>query len=319
VSFGQHFKNLGGKIYGIFKFDYRLYKEAKIFKPDLFLSMASIYAAHAAFALRKPHIAFEDSEPVFEHQILYVPFTDHILTPIGLKKNFGAKQIRYPGFNEISYLHPNYFNPDQSILKMLNVNENEKYTLVRFVSFKASHDIGVKGFSNKDKITLINRLKKYGKVFITSEGNLSDNLKKYSVKIPPSKLQDALYYAFLYIGDSQTMATEAALLGTPAIRCNSFAKTKREMSNFIELEEKYKLVVNFNIKNKNAAMDKAVSFFNNEKLKEEWIERKDILFSNKIDVTKFLIWFVENYPNSVKIINNTPEYFTENSFSKGGR
>jgi len=43
-----------------------------------------------------------------------------------------------------------------------------------------------------------------------------------------------LYYANVYIGDSQTMATEASVLGTPAIRSNSFAEGS-DMSNFREL------------------------------------------------------------------------------------
>jgi predicted glycosyltransferase len=40
------------------------------------------------------------------------------------------------------------------------------------------------------------------------------------------------------------MTTEAAVLGTPAIRCNSFVG-KRDMGNFIELEKKYGLIFNF--------------------------------------------------------------------------
>ena len=40
------------------------------------------------------------------------------------------------------------------------------------------------------------------------------------------------------------MATESALLGTPSIRYNSFVG-KNDMSNFVLLEKKYKLLKNF--------------------------------------------------------------------------
>jgi len=32
------------------------------------------------------------------------------------------------------------------------------------------------------------------------------------------------------------------------------------------------------------------------------------MLSEKIDPTAFLIWFMENYPGSVKIVKNNPEF-----------
>lgn len=308
ISFGKPLRNIKGKLLGMAKFDYQLIKAAKQFKPDMFLSMASIYASHASFFLKKPHIAFEDSEPVFEHQLLYRPFTDAILTPQRFKKNFGHKQVRYNGFNEMAYLHPRYYKPDSSVFFTLDLNKNEKYALLRFVAFKASHDIGIKGFSYENKIRAVKELQKYGKVYISSEDKLPKELEKYQIKIPPSQLHDALFYASLYLGDSQTMATEAALLGTPVIRCNTWAYSPREMSNFIELERHYKLLVNLNIKEQYKAIDKAIKFFKDANLKKEWQKRRQKLFEEKIDVTAFLVWFMTNYPESFKIIKNNPNY-----------
>ena len=61
VSFGKHYKSLWGKIWGLFKFDVKMYVQARRFNPDLLLSHGSIYAAHAAFLLGKKHLALEDS------------------------------------------------------------------------------------------------------------------------------------------------------------------------------------------------------------------------------------------------------------------
>lgn len=308
VSLGVHYKKLSGKMIGLPKFDYLLYKVARKFKPDIFLSMASIYSSHAAFLLRKDHIAFEDSEPVPEHQILYVPFTKVILTPEKLKKNFGYKQIRYRGFNELAYLHPNYFLPQKGVYNYLNIGENEKFALIRFVSFNASHDIGIQGFTDNDKFYIVKELKKYGKVFISSEKKLPVDLEKYRVKIPPSKFHSVLYYASVYLGDSQTMSTESSILGTPSVRCNSFPGSKKEMSNFEELEKDYGLLYNFNYRNKQKAIKKTLDLFINEKSKNEWFEKRKKLLSEKIDVTAFMVWFIENYPESVKIMKENPDY-----------
>ena len=42
----------------------------------------------------------------------------------------------------------------------------------------------------------------------------------------------------MVVADTQTIVTEAAVLGTPAIRYNSFAG-ENDMGNFVELEQKY--------------------------------------------------------------------------------
>ena len=38
--------------------------------------------------------------------------------------------------------------------------------------------------------------------------------------------------------------------------------------------------------------------------KEEMRHKVDILYKNKIDVTAFLVWFIDNYPNSIKEAKN---------------
>jgi predicted glycosyltransferase len=308
ISLGKHYKHLAGKLWGMIKYDLMLLGAARRFKPHLVLSISSIYAAQAAFLSRTPHIAFEDSEPVLEHRLLCFPFTKVILTPFGFNKDLGRKQVRYKGFHELSYLHPGYFTPDASVLPLLGVAADEKFAILRFVSFKAGHDIGIAGFSKEDKIQLVKRLQRFGKVFISSEGFLPRELQAYRLPVLPGKLQDALYYAHLYLGDSQTMATEAALLGTPAIRCNTWVNSPREMSNFIELEEKYRLLLNYNIKDRDKAIEEACRIFESEDIKKEWQKNRERLLTDKIDVTAFMIWFVENYPGSVNTFKNDPEY-----------
>jgi hypothetical protein len=308
ISLGKHYKKLTGKIIGLPKFDYLLYKVSKKFNPDIFLSMASIYASHVSFLLNKDHIAFEDSEPVPEHQILYVPFTKIILTPEKLKKSFGKKQIRYNGYNELAYLHPNYFKAQKEVYDFLNIKQNERFAILRFVSFNASHDIGIQGFSNNDKLFIVKELEKYGKVFISSEKELPQSLENNRIKIPPHFLHSALYYSSAYLGDSQTMATEAAILGTPSVRCNSFPESRKEMSNFEELEIDYGILYNFNYRRKQEALMKTIELFKNSDSKIEWSEKRRKLLSKKIDVTAFMVWFVENYPESAKIMKKSPDF-----------
>ena len=116
-------------------------------------------------------------------------------------------------------------------------------------------------------------------------------------------MHDALYYSSLLVTDAQTSTTEAACLGTPAIRCNSFVG-KNDMSNFIELEEKYELISNFN--NFKDTITKSIEIINISNIKYAYISKREQLLRDKIDVTKFLIWFIENYPESFRITRENP-------------
>ena len=84
---------------------------------------------------------------------------------------------------------------------------------------------------------LIKTLSKYAKVFISSEDSLPDEFRPWQISIPPEKMHDALAYATLFIGEGATMASECAVLGTPAIYVNSL------QLGYLFEEEKYGLSV----------------------------------------------------------------------------
>ena len=40
----------------------------------------------------------------------------------------------------------------------------------------------------------------------------------------------------------------------------------------------------------------------------KYITISKLIREDKIDVTAFMVWFIENYPNSIKYIKATPDY-----------
>lgn len=295
-SRGKGAKSLAGKLFYIFKAAFILFRHALKFKPDVFLSFASPYAAHAAFLSRKPHIAFDDTEHAkFEH-LMYVPFTQTILTPQPFLKNMGKKQIRFPGYMELCALHPNYFKPNAEILKTINLKPNEEFVILRFVSWEASHDVGHSGISLDLKLQLITELKKRFRIFISSEAHLPLQLQPYRINIEPYQMHDVLAHASLFIGEGATMASECAMLGTPAIYVNSLdAGTLQEQAN-------YQLIYSY--RNSNGVLEKTKALISIPNLKKIQIEKRNKMLNEKIDVTAFMTWFVENYPASAKEICN---------------
>lgn len=281
------------KVLSVPKWEYITLKVSRDFKPDIFIGQALPHFAHVSSILGKPYIILEDSEPAYAVQSISFPFAETIITPKCYRDDLGKKQIRFDGYFELAYLHPDYFRPDPSVLYNLGLSESDKIIIMRFVSWSAIHDIGERGgFDLEMKKDLISQLEEHCQVFITSEAPLINDLKKYQIKISPEKIHDILYYAQLLIGDSQTMTTEAGVLGTPAIRCNSFVG-ENDMGNFIELEKEYGLIYNYNDPSK--VIDKAIELIDRPTLKDEWHIKQKRLLKDKINFTDFMVDFVETY------------------------
>lgn len=285
------------KLLGIFIFSFKIFRVARHFKPDLFISHGSMYAGYAAFLTGKKHIALEDTGNM-EQLYFSKPVSDVILSPRSLQVDLGRKHIRYNGFHELAYLHPKRFKPDISVLEELNLKEGEKFVILRFVSWNATHDIGQFGLSLNQKSELIKVILKYGSVFISSEDPIPLEFEQYALRIAPHRLHHALSYATLYIGEGATTASECAMLGTPAFYVNSIK------AGTLEQQERYGLLSCFH--NTAGLIEKVDKILKTPDLKDKFIMRRNKMLKENIDVTSFLIWFVENFPESKSIIIKDP-------------
>lgn len=299
VNFGKPFKSRIGKAWGLFWFTWRLFVVALKFKPDICLN-ASMYCAIVAWILRKPHVALEDTFNM-EQVRLYLPFTSAVLTGSYPHPSLGKKEICYNGYQELAYLHPKRFEPDPAILAELGVAKGEKYAVLRFISWGASHDFGSNRLSFEQKNELIAELGKHAKVFISSEARLPDEMTKYQLRVPPQRIHDVLAFAQLYVGEGATMASECAMLGTPAIYINA-----QDAFTIQEQETKYGLL--FSFRNFTGVLEKAIELLAMPGLKKMFIEKKAKFLMEQIDVTSFLFWFIASFPESKKIMLENPEY-----------
>ena len=281
VSFGKHYRSLPGKLWGLVKFDVQMFLTSLKFKPDLFISHGSPYAAHAAFLLGAKNLAIEDTGNM-EQVVLYRPFTDVILTPEVLPKDLGPKQIKYNGYHEIAYLHPEFFTPDPSIHQWLGVEEGEDYAIIRFISWNATHDVGHKGMSAEDKIRLVKKLSERMKVFITSERGVVEELKPFCLQMPPDKFHHVLNYAAIVVSEGTTTGVEAGILGTPCVYISTF-----DDPNCREMEE-FGLVFNTSESSKVFKMVDIVL----EENRETYRERARTFLATKVNATRYYYDFI---------------------------
>lgn len=211
-------------------------KRARAFRPEVIVSLGSPPAAWASRILGVPHIALEDTEHSTEQALLYLPFTKYVLTSTAFRRELGKKQLRYRGFHELAYLHPSVFVPDETVIAPLGLSPSRPYSVVRFVSWQATHDLGHHGLSARDKEALVDRLSAFGQVVLTSEMPLAPELCARCVVIPPESIHHVLAFARLYVGEGATMASEAAMLGVPAVYTN------RLSAGTLEEQERYGLL-----------------------------------------------------------------------------
>jgi predicted glycosyltransferase len=277
-------------------------KLAKDFKPDVLVSRVSPLSGYASRFVRKPHITFTDTENVRLLDLISQPFADVILTSDIYLREHGKKQLRYPGYHELAYLHPKRFTPDETILVKAGIDPGKKYAIVRFVSWDAHHDIGHGGFSTERKVDLVKSLAKYLQVYISSEGDLPRELESLRLNVRAEYMHHILAFAYMFMGESATMASECAMLGTPAIYLNTerFGSTNSQadyglLSLFPGSEQGQK-----------AAIDKMMSIAQDDEAKEKTKALNRRMLRDKIDVSAFMTWFVENYPASFNQVKTNP-------------
>ena len=269
---------------------------------------SSITNDHISFVTKMKSIHFSDDD---EKEVPLItkysyPFSDSIVAPDSLIfKKFQDKIMSYAGTHELAYLHPKRFTPDVKVINKIGLRKGEAFFVLRFVALKGHHDLGHKGISLAQKRKLINYLKSYGRIFITSEKPIEEEFEEYRLPIPPENMHSLLYYAKMFIGDSQTMTSEAAILGTPALKCNTFAG-KLSVPN--ELEEKYNLCYAYLPENFNQLLEKVEELLKKNNLTKLWEEKVNKFIEDKIDVTDFMVWFIENYPESKRIVKKDPNY-----------
>ncbi|MDA0524401.1 DUF354 domain-containing protein [Methanococcoides alaskense] len=278
-----YYKSMAGKAFGILANDLRLYMIARKFKPDVFVSPGSPYSAHVSSLMRKPHLAFSDTEIAGLVTMLTLPFTDKIYTSTSFYLDLGPKQERFKGYYELAYLHPKYFKPNKSVLDKYGLEEG--YILLRLSALSSHHDLHASGFDFETEDELrdyISSLEKYGRVIISSEKLDWDTIKEYQLDLDPDDLHDIINYASICLSEGATMASEAAVLGIPSIYVSN---TERGYLN--ELETEYDLV--YNIPDRGEALEKTISFLQNKNTKDEWQSKKVVMLNHNIDVCNFII------------------------------
>ena len=242
----------------------------------------------------------DDATIVHRYAKMVYPYATEILSPISCNNGkWNNKTIHYPGFQKLAYLHPNRFTPNEEVLKQYNIDATKPYFLMRFAKLNAHHDNGVQGISTEVAQHIIDLLSPHGQIYITSERELEPQFEQYRLHINPLDIHHVMAFATLYLGDSQSMAVEAAMLGVPSLRFNDFVG-KKKIGVMEELEHVYGLTYGISSHEPERLYAKIQELLAMPNLREEFQSRRQKMLADKIDVTAFFTWYIENYPQSAK-------------------
>ena len=250
--------------------------------------------AQVAWLLHRHSVVMAEDDAAIVPQFIKAvkPFVDNYLSPVSCNNGpLEAQTTHYAGFHKLAYLHPNRFSPDASVVDRYFFH-NKPYFLLRFAQLNAYHDVSshAHGIDNDTAEKLIDRLLPHGDVYITSERTLPSELEKYRLQINPLDIHHVMAFATLYVGDSQSMAVEAAMLGTPSIRFNDFVG---RIGVLEELEKKYQLTVGIPSTRPDRLFETIDSMLNTPNLRDIYQQRRLQMLKDKIDVASFYTDFIE--------------------------
>lgn len=250
--------------------------------------------AQVAWLLRKRSVVMAEDDASIVPQFIRAvkPFVDQYLSPISCNNGpLEGKTTHYAGFHKLAYLHPARFTPNPTVVDQY-FSHDKPYFLLRFAQLNAYHDVSAHAHGITTEIAqhLIGQLTPHGNVYITSERPLEPSLEQYRLHINPLDIHHIMAFATLYIGDSQSMAVEAAMLGTPAIRFNDFAG---KIGVLEELEKRYQLTIGIPTSNPERLYQTVQDMIATEHLRDVYQLRRQRMLEEKIDVATFFTDFIE--------------------------
>lgn len=267
----------------------RVARAARRFAPDVVVSRLNPAAVHAARLTGAPSVVFHDTEAAGLLASATLPLADVVCTPAGFPQRWSG-QRRYAGYQELAYLHPSRFDPDGEALRRAGVAVDEPYSVLRLVAGDAHHDYGNESLPPETVGRVVDTLADLGPVYASVEGDGDPPPGTEPLPVPPEGLHDLLAFADCYVGDSNTTAVEAGLLGTPALRYDTFGADA--LDNFVELESDYGLVASTDDPDRLLELVRGVAG-QPAAAERRWREARNRVLADKIDVTGFLLDLLE--------------------------
>lgn len=300
---GKHYSNTFVKIFGLIKRDFELISYSNKIDFDVGTSFGSINLVHITRFLRKPSVLFGDDT---EYRLAY--YLGNFLAEWDVRPKLnpvrGKNLLKYNGFKELAYLHPNYFKPDRKVLEQYGITPNN-YVFIRDVSRVSLN------YKNMRQISLPEVIRSLDKSGLDVVLSLEDKTKAESLKDkciileePVDDIFSLMNFALFTLSSGDTMARESCLVGTPTIYTGG-----RDMCVNAELIKKgcmfkvdEKLTLNDAIKNIiENDVKKETKRRIEDAIKYEWMDTTEVIINCLLSVIYKDDSLIEKYKSNIPI------------------
>ena len=287
---GHARKGVTGKMIELVQRSREIHSVVKQFRPHVATAIAGPFITWGCKPGRVPSVVFTDTEyDPFSNRIIY-PFATVVATPRPFKRDLGSHQLSYNGYHELAYTHPDIFTPDPAYLAQEGLEPGEPFTILRLVSWQASHDIGASGVRDLRKV--VDALLPFGRLILTSEKPLPADLEHLQLRGARKNMLHLQGFARLFIGESTTMAAECAMMGVPAIVLNSLRPGTTD-----EQHTRYGMIFPFYEPEtaQTLGIEKAIEILSNPDAPAEFKAKRDKMLAELIPVTDYIIELLHRY------------------------
>lgn len=284
---GTYRNSVPGKAANLILRCFRLYFHLISRDWDLATSFDDMGLSYVAYLLRKPLVVFEDD---IEYRVgfpRYRAFPTLITMPKHIPVE-GKNILKYNGFKELAYLHPNYFKPNKEVLREYGLH-NQDYVFIREVITTTMDYRHQKG-GQLAKICSHLKAMNFDIVVSLEDKSLIRDFEDKCIILeePVEDIYSLMYFANFTIASGDTMARESCLLGTPAIytggremSINSLLKDKGcffKADTEQEIIETIKKITDENIKKKT---EKVIA----EAIRNEWEDTTEVIVKTLLNKT----------------------------------
>ena len=279
VLIGEYRKKIFGKMFDLVERDIAFLRYLRKTKFDAGTGFGSINIAHTTRFFGKPAIIFGDDTQNNVAHYLIKPFAPIVVRPKCVppaQKNL----LKYNGFKELAYLHPNHFTPDKGALEPYNLNPYE-YIFIREVT---NTSLNYRGMEMGKLSKILEYLKEMDLKILLSieEKSLIDLFKDHCIilKEPIEDIHSLLHFAAFTVSSGDSIARESCLVGTPAIytggRDMAINNELIKMSCMFKVEDEksIKSIIGYIISN---AMKKEVEARIKYAIQHEWVDTTEVI------------------------------------------
>ena len=198
--------------------DWRLFRLARNVGADVMTGFGGVAPSHVGKVTGIPSIAFYDTDWAKLQNALTVPFIDEWHVPADWTGHVAkGRTFQYPKSKQFAYLHPDRFEPSLEIAREAGFQEGTDNFLVRVVAWDANHDQGRSGIGPERLMQIVETLSARGRVHISTEADLPEQFDAWRYRGHPSQFHHLLAHCRACVGESITIASEAVILGVPAM------------------------------------------------------------------------------------------------------